>query len=134
MRDPGTEILPKHKLIVRLILHHMANANKLRILRELMQLSREIGRSEIDPPHNTFDDVIMRSKFQQPARFFKTLPGLHRNGSLKALSLEQWPQISRQKIPLQHSHLAVDPPIILPAVFPEVLMCIQAYGHSSSQR
>ena len=112
---------------VLIVLHDVAHPDEFWIACELIELGGKIWRAEIDPAHDSFDDVVLAGKFEEPAGLFECLASLHGDGSVELLGCEKRFKIVRQEVAAQRSHAFADPAVVGGAVHPEVLMSVQAH-------
>ena len=59
------------------------------MIRNAIQLCRQVGRTEVDPSDDTFDEVGLFGEFEQPQRLLHRVAGLHSNRSVESVRGEQ---------------------------------------------
>src|ERR1035438_4502331 len=122
LRKASLKLGTEHELIVGLILHHVAHANKLLVRSKPLKLIPRQRRIQIDPAHHALDEAVLLGEFEEPDRLFEALTSLHSDRSAEAVFIKEGLQIPRKKIPLQRCHLVVNPPVLCDRVLPEMLM------------
>ena len=126
-RDAAAECRAQHEAIVRLPLHDMPHAKKLRIAGESLQLPGGVLRLQIDPANHARDERMCLGHVEQPSRFVKGLARLYRHAGIDSRAIHFAAQIGRQKIPAQRGHRVVYPSVLGGSVVPEMLMGV--YSH-----
>ena len=119
--EAAQEIRPKHEVRVRLVLHHVPHAHKLRMLRQFRELFLDRLGPQFDPANHTFDHRRMIGERQQPVGFSDCLARLHGDTTVKSCLSQQRFEVFGQPIAVQRRAFG-NPRILLFVVTPEMLM------------
>src|SRR5436190_21063961 len=82
-RQAATERRAKHEAIVRLALEDVADADELRAIGKLLELTPRVVRLQIDPADDAGDPRVRVGERQEPARLLERLSRLDRDARVE---------------------------------------------------
>jgi hypothetical protein len=126
LAEAAEELRLEHE-VRGLALHDMAHAGELLVLRQRREVFLHAFSLQIHPADDPFDERMLVREFQEPARFFHFRACLHRDAAVDVNFGRFAFKVSRQPVALERCAFA-NPRILGLAVFPEVLVGIDAHG------
>src|SRR5687767_5498036 len=102
----------------------MTHADRFWMRGELLELSIDQFRLQVDPAHHAAYHLRMRVRqTQQEVAFGQALTGVDRDRTVEPGLLQQRREVVRQEVPPERP-ISLDPRIVRGVVAPEVLMAV----------